>query len=143
MNSKYWDVIYWGFFVLYLISFLLPAADINRIIGPPLRFFGHQCALWGILCLFGIPAHISALRGLIHRLSITQPKSPCYAWTLTSLVFSIIGTLVWLGTGDSLLIGYYVWTSATIGMAIAYLFFRLQKSKEVTAAEAIRAEETA
>jgi hypothetical protein len=133
MDSKSWDFLFWILLVFYVISFALPALHL-RIIKSEETFYGFQAAIVGIYYYgLGVPAHLSTIGGLIHRLSMKHPTNLYQNWHRFSIVFAIIGTIFWqlLFINEGLSVGYYLWLITTIGMAVAYYNFRIEKSKEM------------
>ena len=133
MDSKNLDTLYWALFAFYVLSFFLPVIDI-RILKNSNTMYGFQAAYFGVMFYgLAVPAHLSAIGGLIHKLNMQNPTNPCQSWHNISIACSIIGTIPWffIFVSEGLSIGYYLWLMTSIGMAVVYYNFRLAKSKEM------------
>lgn len=126
-----YNLIFWIAFAFYAIAYFLP----SYATGQTETMLGMVCAYFSVILLFSEPsllffignlANLSVLILLFMRLPIFPPKTNFTAFAIVLIVMAVLGTLAWVIVveGQGLRIGYFVWTLATITMAVSFLLYR-------------------
>lgn len=138
--KKFFDSWFNRFFILYLLSYALPAVWFGGVVssGSNELIWGWGCAMMAFVYMFMIPlvflGNISNLIVLVvlilhwtKSIWLKRRSQVVKFLLLTAMVISLFSWMSWIG---DLYVGYYLWVISCIGMLAAHLFKDLPEEEE-------------